>query len=584
MAGAIIATTAASAEPPAGTVSTSIRAAIENTTGETLELGDRATLRAYYSGRDYAPVWVDQRGPTRAARLAIDELSKAEGWGLSAAAFGLSAVKAPMAAGRWTEGETARAELEISTLVLKYARQARGGRIAEPEKQLTTYIDRAPRLPETSAVMAEVTLAADPGAVLRAYHPQHPQFFKLKDLLARLKSETATQQTFAIAEKGPALAPGKSYPEITTLRQRFAVAAETGLENVYDDRLVAVVKRFQSAMSLRADGVIGPKTRKALNDSAIEKLPAVVSNMEQWRWMPVDLGATHIFVNVPTYAIDFVNDGVSTFRDRVVVGKADTQTPIFSHEMTTIVMRPEWYLPDSIKLKKLLSGRALESQGLRVKKNGKVIASTSVNWSTANLSAYAVYQPSGGSNALGSVKFLFPNKHSVYLHDTPEKSLFNASERNFSHGCIRVRNPLDLAQKIFNVDRGAGALDAAKLARSGPQSNEITLEKPIPVHIAHFTVWVDDDGSARFMPDRYGHQKRITLALDDRWQEIDRGKDHLAAVDTTSLKSVSLRARSKRKLASTLTDPVGLTKAYGYYGYKSPGGGVGDLIRRAFGN
>ena len=168
-------------------------------------------------------------------------------------------------------------------------------------------------------------------------------------------------------------------------------------------------------------------------------------------------------------------------------------------------------------MKKLLSGRPLESQGLKVSKNGRVVNSGSVDWSKANLSAYAVYQKSGDGNALGAVKFLFPNKHSVYLHDTPDKSLFNSSERNFSHGCIRVRNPLKLAQLIFDADAGPETINAAKFAKSGPHANEIALKTPIPVHIAHFTVWVGDDGKAQYMADRYGHQKRVTLALNGRW-------------------------------------------------------------------
>ncbi|MFN0217753.1 MAG: murein L,D-transpeptidase [Hyphomicrobium sp.] len=571
----------AAAEPAPGSLSAAVRDQLEGPVGASIEPGDREVLKSFYATREYSAVWVDERGPTRAARRAVGELAEAESWGLDSAAFQMNAVTAPMQGGRWSAAEAASAEIEISTLVLKYARQARGGRIAEPEKQLTTYLDRAPRVIDAAAVLSQITLAADPGAALRSYQPQHPQFLKLKELYARLQGDLKQQQELALDVKGPALMPGKSYPDIATLRRRLAIASEPGAETVYDERLVAAVKQYQSGMALRADGIVGSKTRKALNVNVADQLAAVISNMEQWRWMPDDLGARHIFVNVPSYSIEFVEKGVATFRERVIVGKVDTQTPIFSHEMTTIVMRPEWYLPDSIKLKKLLSGRALESQGLKVKKNGRVVSSTSVNWSKANLSAYAVYQPSGGKNALGAVKFLFPNKHSVYLHDTPDKSLFNSDARIFSHGCIRVRSPLALAQHLFDADRGAGALDAAKLARGGPQSYEITLATPIPVHVGYFTVWVDDDGRAQFMPDRYGHQKRITLALNDRWKDIDRGKDHLAALDTTSLKSVSLR--SKRTLESALTDPAGLTKSNSYYGYR-PSSGVEALLRRALGN
>lgn len=570
------------AEPQPGTLSAGVRDGIEKIND--IRGPDRDALRDFYAARDFTAVWVDQQGPTRAARLALEEFANADSWGLDADVFQAVASRTPMSGGGWSAAEAAAAELEISLLAIKYAQHARGGRISDPTNQLTTYIDRAPALPEAADILADVTIAADPGAVLRDYQPKHPQFAKLKDYLARLQAQAAQQKELQIAAKGPALIPTKSYSEIAVLRRRFALQAAEGAEDVYDEALAAAVKQFQGAMSLKADGIVGLATRKALNVNVADKIATVVGNMEQWRWMPADLGATHIFVNVPSYSIDFVKDGVATFSERVIVGKESTQTPIFSHEMATIVMRPEWYLPDSIKLKKLLSGRPLESQGLRVKRNGRVVNSSKVDWGKANLSAYAVYQPSGGSNALGAVKFLFPNKHSVYLHDTPEKSLFGASDRNFSAGCIRVRNPLTLAQHIFDHDQGAGALDAMRLARKGPESNEITLQKPLPVHIAHFTVWIGDDGKAQFMRDRYGHQKRIALALGQKWKDIDRGKDHLAAVDTSGLKGISLRARSKRVLDGPLTDPVGLTNAFPGYrgGYKGPPG-VGDLIRRAFG-
>jgi murein L,D-transpeptidase YcbB/YkuD len=374
---------------------------------------------------------------------------------------------------------------------------------------------------------------------------------------------------------------GSRGPDVAVLKRRFGIASEPGAEDVFDQSLADAIKTFQKSVSLQGDGIIGPATRAVLSRDASDKIAAVIANMEEWRWMPRSLGATHILVNVPAFSIALTQDDRTVFEDRVVVGTPNLQTPIFSKDMTTIVLRPQWYLPNSIKLTKLLSGRSLESQGYVIKRNGRTVSSSQVNWANANLSAYTVYQPSGSDNALGLVKFLFPNKHSVYLHDTPSKSLFNHSVRLFSHGCVRVRNPLVLAQDILDIDRGDAAPNVKQLAHKGPQTNHITLDTPIPVHIGYFTVWVDDSGEPHFYKDYYGHQQRITLALAGKWDQIDVGKDHLAAVDTSRLRNISIGRESKSATADDFGAPMGLSNTFGN---ARSSGSVGDIIRRALGH
>ncbi|MEQ1670214.1 MAG: L,D-transpeptidase family protein, partial [Hyphomicrobium sp.] len=277
------------------------------------------------------------------------------------------------------------------------------------------------------------------------------------------------------------------------------------------------------------------------------KLATIRANMEQWRWMPANLGDTHLFVNIPQFTISLQRNGETVHNERVITGKSDTQTPIFSKALSTIVLRPSWKLPDSIKLEKLLAaqrnGRSLEDQGYVIKKGKRTIDSGDVDWSRAKLAEYEIFQPSGDGNALGDVKFLFPNKHSVYLHDTPSKALFNASERLFSHGCIRLRNPLTLAQILLDADKGASAIDTKWQVNKGPGSNEITLDRPVPIHIGYFTAWADDALTVRIFADPYGHEERVRLALDNKWKEIDKGDDHLAAIDTWELKAVRVVQR-----------------------------------------
>jgi len=551
-----------------------------------VEEADRAAVAAFYSARDCKPVWMGEEGITPPAGLAIAEMRRAGEWGMKASDFPLVTLDQPPRDGQWSSGQAADAELEITASVLRYAHQAQGGRIPDPENQLSSYIDRQPVLTAAADVLAQVTTAPDPASALRAFQPTSDQFLKLKELLATLRGSEADVPQPRIARRGAMLQRGSKSPDVEVLKKRFAIASEPGQEQLFDAPLVAAMKKFQETASLRADGIVGPATRMALAGDAPEKtadkIAAVIANMEEWRWMPRALGDAYVFVNIPSFSIRLIKSGVTIFDDRVVVGTAATQTPIFSKDMKTIVLRPEWNLPDSIKLTALLSGRSIERQGYVVMRNGHTVDSTRVNWAKANLSEYTFYQPSGDDNALGLVKFLFPNKHSVYLHDTPSRHLFNERVRLFSHGCMRVRNPQKFAQDLFDIDRGSSAPDVKALIRKGPRDNDIALETPIPVHVGYFTVWVDDDGRAQYFPDVYGHQKRITLALAEKWKQIDVGKDHLAAVDTSLLKQVRLRGetRSKKSRGDNF-GAMGATRTFG--GPRYAGDSVGDMIRKVLG-
>ena len=549
---------------------------------------DIEALTTFYAARAYRPVWVDQAGPTRAAKLVLSELRQAGDWGLNDADFQISANAQPLVDGRWSPEQTADAELELSSLVLTYARQARGGRISNPTTQLTTYIDRRPELADPLQVLTDITTSSSPHTMLRGYHPQHAQFQKLQKLLVTLRGEQNISQNSKIALKGSTLVPGQIHSDVASLYRRFSITPEAGSELRYAPELVDAVKRFQKSASMsRVDGIVGPATRKALNAGPTNKTDAIIANMEQWRWMPKDLGATHIMVNVPEATIDYVKEGVSAFKERVIVGKRDTQTPIFSDSLATIVLRPEWQIPDSIKINKILSaaqnGRTLESMGYVVKKAGRVVQSSKINWSSANLSAYTMYQPSGGGNALGNVKFLFPNKHSVYLHDTPSRTLFSSTDRLYSHGCVRVKDPLTFAQALLDADRGQRTLDVVRLSKRGAMNNALSLDTQVPIHIGYFTAWVKDDGTANYFTDSYGHQKRITLALDRKWEKIERGADHLASVDTSKLRNVAA-PKTAAKPTPNFDQPWGVTNSFSQTKYRPSRNTVGDMIRAAIGN
>jgi murein L,D-transpeptidase YcbB/YkuD len=283
------------------------------------------------------------------------------------------------------------------------------------------------------------------------------------------------------------------------------------------------LKRGGADEDAREDDKRG-KRKVAASDAA--KAHRVLLNMEQWRWMPEDLGAFYVWANVPEFVFRIVKDGKVIHTERLVVGKPDTQTPVFSDEMEQVIFHPFWGVPDSIKRADIQpslargSTRVLERYNLRIQYRGRDIDPAGVDWTTADMRQFHVYQPPGGPNLLGVIKFRFPNKHDVYMHDTPQKNLFEASVRANSHGCMRVRNPDRLAELLLAHDQGWTAGRVAAAIKSGPQNNQINLKQKIPVHVTYFTAAVDDDGKLKFFNDLYGHEKRIALGIEGKTQQL----------------------------------------------------------------
>ena len=261
----------------------------------------------------------------------------------------------------------------------------------------------------------------------------------------------------------------------------------------------------------------------------------LLANMEQWRWMPRDLGEFYVTANIPEYRVRVVKDGREVHGERMIVGKLNKQTPVFSDTMETVVFHPFWGVPNSIKVNEILpslarGGHVLRRHNLRLQYRGRPVHPDSIDWSRADIRNFHVYQPPGGGNVLGKVKFMFPNKHQVYMHDTPEKHLFKQNQRTFSHGCMRIRNPLRLAKAVLQHDRGWTMDQVNATVDRGPENNNIKLEHKVPVHVTYFTAVADEDGNVQAFRDIYGHEKRIRLALAGRWNEIQKGRDHLAPV------------------------------------------------------
>lgn len=306
-------------------------------------------------------------------------------------------------------------------------------------------------------------------------------------------------------------------PRVVTIRQRLEMGGDVAEPDLYDADVVAAVKDFQKSARLRPDGIVGKNTLAAMNRGPEDHVETIIANMERWRWMPRYLGNFYVRVNVPNFDVDVYRDGQIVHSTPIIVGKVTNQTPIFSDEMESIVVNPVWNVPASIARKEMLP-RLRAGSGLRgyrvyanIRGRFRAVNPGSINWRTVNMRRIQIKQPPGSRNALGTVKFLFPNKYSVYLHDTPSKSLFARDTRAFSHGCMRVKDPWDFAAALLaNNDN----IDVNRLHKMvGGGERWVKLDHKIPVHVTYFTAWVDNSGKLQVRSDIYGHDKRVLSAL-----------------------------------------------------------------------
>ncbi len=571
---------------------------------------DRAVLAAHYEKTVGEPLWVSMDGYNDAAKSLIAELEKASEWGLSGTDYVIPQL--PSASGEHDFTELTAAEVKLSLAALEYARHARGDRIDTPTVQLSSYIDRKPQVIEAPKVLAALLSVTDKGAYLRSLHPKHPQFELLRRKLAELRAQRSAGTLPQPIPMGPKITAGKEHAQVVLVRQLLGTPVPSSKpdgsparDTYLDEDLASAIADYKTKQQIEpVNTSITDALRRSLNARISLDENTLIANMEQWRWMPEDLGDTYIWVNVPEFLVRVTKNGATLHEERVVTGRYETQTPIFSNKMRTVVFQPSWNVPESIKVNELLPGlRAgrdpIAEQGLRVKRGNQLVDASQIDWNRQDIRNYHIFQPPGPKNVLGVVKFLFPNKHAVYLHDTPSKRLFNEKIRTFSHGCMRVRDPVRLAEVIMAEDKGWDTASVQQLLANGPPDNEVPLERPIPVHVTYFTVWIGDDMAASIFPDIYGHEKRIKLALAGRWEEIETNPDHLTPADPNQVASVedwtppdteSPRPVSRRREVQADVEPPRPEPRSTATGYKQRQArpakrkpGMGDFMSNIFG-
>jgi murein L,D-transpeptidase YcbB/YkuD len=500
---------------------------------------DQAALVEYYAVPDQPLLWVDENGVNARAKLAMSEIAKADDYGLRASDYALPKAEEFKAADAKAADWLADAEVKISYAVLDYANDARGGRL-DP-KRLSENLDPNLALPDPSEVIGSIAFRSDPGAYLRSFQPDQPQFEALRQKLLEArggKVADAPKPDIVTIPDGPVLKLGVENEQVALLRKRLDVQSEPGAnENMFDRDVLEAVKRFQYAHGALPDGLVGAGTRRMLNAGDQQqphqvggkaRIDALLVNMERWRWLPHDLGPYYVTVNIPEFTLRVVEDGKTIHSARVVTGKPDKQTPVISDEMEEIVFNPYWNVPNSIKMQEIApyfgqSGgffggwdtSILQRHGLRIKYGGRDVDPDSIDWSRNDIRNFDLVQPPGPTNVLGTVKFVFPNKHDVYMHDTTQKNLFAQTVRAESHGCMRVQNPQQLALLILHHDQGWSQTQIDQALQN--DDNHIQLKTHIPVYITYFTVKVNDDGSLSTFNDLYGHDARMIAALNGKY-------------------------------------------------------------------
>ncbi len=531
-------------------------------------------LGTLYATEIAAPLFMGPQGLTSRGRAIIAEFERAEEWGLEPAAYRVTLPTAVALDAR----TQARAEVELALAAITYASDASRGRFKPSEFSL--WYERASGNFDAAAVLRALATSSDPASVLAAQHPQHRQFELLRqaylqqkfpgrfDALGNRGAEPESQRF----ELGRDIERGDRDPDVVKLRVRLGVpAADPADADLYDADVATAVNQFMRAKGWKRKVTFDDKVRRFLNDdnagpgakTARVSLEALQINMEKWRWLPRDLGAMHFQNNLPAFETRLVRDGTVIHSERIIVGKPDTQTPVFSDRMTHVVFKPQWGVPNSIKIQSLLPRLAsgdyavLDRRGMAIVHEGRKISPTRYNWSKTDISSVPIVQGAGPSNPLGQVKFMFPNHHAVYMHDTPDRHLFNSRERTFSHGCIRVRNPVRLAEIVMRETASWQPEQvASNLDRRAEENNRVDLPVAIPVHNTYFTVVANEDGSFTTHKDMYAHDKRIAQALDGKSLEMIARNDPARAQKreleqlARSAKSGAYSARRRTATAS----------------------------------
>lgn len=473
-------------------------------------------LACFYRRRDFGPAWSDGNALRPAVEELLASLAAAEDDGLRAEDYRLAALQRRTAAvrSRPDAGELADLDLLLSNAFLIFAQHLRSGKVSPAAIYPDCALGRDAT--DLANVLQEALQEPLPAGRIRgtlaSLSPSGRGYGQLREALHRYR-RLALQADPEPVPPGPKLRTGDRGERVAALRARLAAAAvadaaESAREilpapespDLFSASLAEAVHRFQERHGLEPDGVVGASTLAELNQKAAGHIRQIEVNLERWRWLPHDLGKRYVLVNIAAFRLDAVEDGKTALRMRVIVGKPYTRTPLFSSALKSVLLNPSWYVPVKIAVQEILP-KARKDPSYLQREDYEVLSGTRLR------------QRPGPHNALGRFKFVFPNRFDVYLHDTPAPALFSRTVRTFSHGCIRIEKPFDLAVWVLRDDPRWTA-DAIRAGIDAAKERSVPLPQPIPVHVAYWTAWVDDDdGALRLGRDVYQRDAQLARLL-----------------------------------------------------------------------
>ncbi|HET7251497.1 MAG TPA: L,D-transpeptidase family protein [Gemmatimonadales bacterium] len=510
-------------------------------------------VQRFYRLRRWEPAWSDARGPNGNARELADVLAHAGDEGLdpreydaAAVSDGLDKLKQSVIGGAPDPAQLAAYDLLLTRSCLKYAIHVTTGQM-DP-RQLPADWHMHPSARDWRAPLEQAVEQHRIGAWLASLDPPHAEYADLKRALAQYRA-VENAGGWPVVPAGAPLKPGSRGARVSLLRQRLAASgdldpgARSG--DVFDPALAAAVRHFQIRHGLPPSGTVGRAELAELDLPVGQRVRQIELNMERWRWMRAPFPPRDIVVNIPDYSLRLRDGNRDELAMRVVVGKEFTPTPMFADQISYLVINPVWNVPPSIASKEILpevqkDPSYLTRNHMRLFDGDREVDASSVDWSSVapDHFPYTVRQDPGADNAVGHMKFMCPNQFDIYLHDTPANQLFNAKDRDFSHGCVRVERPMDLAVALMQGSRwDRSALQAAVDSAS---NLPVTLPKPVPVYILYWTSWVDDQG-VEFRSDVYSLDSLLDAVL--RKAQNPRLQASIPVIGRRRIESRSLSAR-----------------------------------------
>ncbi len=458
---------------------------------------NRPAFDAYYAAHGYAPIWITDGKFNERAAAAIAYLGQVDADGLDPADYPVPNMSTSVS----DPAALAEAEMRLSASVVIYAHHASVGRVQWSHVSSSILYEVKP--PAPAAVLVAVADAKDVAATLAGYEPQAPNYIALKAKLADLRAGK-TLAGKALIPNRPAPKIGAQDDRVPALRERLGLGGDG---TTYDKALADAVKKYQQERELKVSGLLTQQTLDALNGRSPDRpIDTVLANLERWRWMPHDLGKDYVIVNLPDFTLRVFHDGQQIWMTRIVTGKPSMATPIMSAEMKYITVNPTWNVPPSIVMHEYLPALAADPT---------VLARMGLRMSYNPDGSVHISQPPGDHNALGRIRFNFPNKFLVYQHDTPDKNLFALDRRAFSHGCMRVQDPVKYAEVLLSIVRPAEGYTQDRIRKMIASMGERDIQFPryLPMHLTYQTAFVDDEGRLEFRGDMYGRDQVLIAIL-----------------------------------------------------------------------